>query len=105
MERGRDIQILESHGALDGMLLLDYADAMAILLALYNPRINLIGISTVAGNMPIDKTTKNALDILNVVGQLGQVSTLAIAMISSVSWLWRNLPAGTSCYRIIGAGM
>ncbi|KAK4226136.1 hypothetical protein QBC38DRAFT_510618 [Podospora fimiseda] len=39
-------------------------DTFAILLALYHPRINLLGISTVFGNASLDKTTNNALSIL-----------------------------------------
>ena len=39
-------------------------------MAAYSPNINLIGISTVAGNQIIEKTTKNALNVLNVSGLL-----------------------------------
>jgi inosine-uridine nucleoside N-ribohydrolase len=41
-------------------------DAFAILLA--SNFLNIIGISTSAGNQTIEKTTKNTLDILNIFG-------------------------------------
>lgn len=44
-------------------------DAFAILLATHSPSIQLLGISTSAGNQTIDKTTRNALNILNIFGQ------------------------------------
>lgn len=43
-------------------------DAFAILLAAYSPKIKLIGVSTVAGNQLIEKTTNNALNVLNLIG-------------------------------------
>lgn len=45
-------------------------DAFAILMASYNTNVNLIGISTVAGNQLIEKTTNNALNVLNIIGSL-----------------------------------
>ena len=39
-------------------------DALALLLALRSPEIELLGITTVAGNAPIDMTTANALRLL-----------------------------------------
>ena len=45
-------------------------DALAIILAAYSPKINLIGISTVAGNQIIEKTTRNALNVLNIIGMI-----------------------------------
>jgi inosine-uridine nucleoside N-ribohydrolase len=44
-------------------------DAMAILLALASPEVELIGVSTVAGNQTLDKTTRNALITLEVAGR------------------------------------
>ncbi|MES1248478.1 MAG: nucleoside hydrolase [Actinomycetota bacterium] len=41
-------------------------DAIAILLALSSPEVELRGISTVAGNQTLDKTTKNALKVLEL---------------------------------------
>jgi inosine-uridine nucleoside N-ribohydrolase len=41
-------------------------DAIAILLALASPEVELRGISTVAGNQTLDKTTTNALKILEL---------------------------------------
>jgi inosine-uridine nucleoside N-ribohydrolase len=44
-------------------------DAMAILLALASPEVELIAITTVAGNQTLDKTTRNALVTLEVAGR------------------------------------
>ena len=44
-------------------------DAMAILLALASPEVELIGVTTVAGNQTLDKTTRNALVTLEVAGR------------------------------------
>lgn len=43
-------------------------DAIAILLAALNPKIDLIAITTVAGNVEVDKTTKNALQVCELAG-------------------------------------
>ncbi|MFL5916403.1 MAG: nucleoside hydrolase [Gaiellaceae bacterium] len=44
-------------------------DAMAILLALASPELDLVGVTTVAGNQTLDKTTRNALLTLEVGGR------------------------------------
>ncbi len=44
-------------------------DAIAILLAIASPEVELIGVTTVAGNTTIDKTTSNALRILELAGR------------------------------------
>ena len=44
-------------------------DTLAIILASWHEKINLIGISTSAGNTSLDNTTKNALDILYNIGK------------------------------------
>ena len=44
-------------------------DTLAIILAAKHRRINLLGLSTSAGNTCIDNTTKNALDILYNIGR------------------------------------
>jgi pyrimidine-specific ribonucleoside hydrolase len=44
-------------------------DAIAILLALASPEVELRGISTVAGNQTLDKTTRNALKVLELAGR------------------------------------
>jgi inosine-uridine nucleoside N-ribohydrolase len=44
-------------------------DAMAMLLALASPEIELLGITTVAGNQTLPKTTANALRILEFAGR------------------------------------
>uniref|UniRef100_A0A383V2J0 Inosine/uridine-preferring nucleoside hydrolase domain-containing protein n=1 Tax=Tetradesmus obliquus TaxID=3088 RepID=A0A383V2J0_TETOB len=43
-------------------------DAMAILLAGYSPALQLLGVSTVASNQVVEKTTRNALDMLDLIG-------------------------------------
>jgi inosine-uridine nucleoside N-ribohydrolase len=44
-------------------------DAIAILLALASPEVELRGITTVAGNQTRDKTTRNALKVLELAGR------------------------------------
>ncbi|HLY94549.1 MAG TPA: nucleoside hydrolase [Gaiellaceae bacterium] len=44
-------------------------DAIAILLALASPEVELRGIVTVAGNQTVDKTTQNALKVLELAGR------------------------------------
>ncbi|KAJ2788138.1 hypothetical protein GGI15_000159 [Coemansia interrupta] len=46
-------------------------DAMALILAAYHPRINLLGVSSVAGNTKIKHTTANAIKILQIAGVKG----------------------------------
>jgi len=41
-------------------------DALALLLAVRSPQLNVKGVTCVAGNVPIDKVVRNTLDILNV---------------------------------------
>jgi inosine-uridine nucleoside N-ribohydrolase len=44
-------------------------DAIALLLALASPEVNLLGVTTVAGNQTLDKTTANAIRVLDHVGR------------------------------------
>jgi len=44
-------------------------DAIAILLALGSPELELVGVTTVSGNQTLDKTTANALRVLEFVGR------------------------------------
>ena len=44
-------------------------DAIALLLALASPELDLLGITTVAGNQTLEKTTANALRVLELVGR------------------------------------
>ena len=44
-------------------------DAVAILLALASPEINLLGITTVAGNVPLALTAVNARKICDLAGR------------------------------------
>ena len=51
-------------------------DAMALLLALASPELELLGVSTVHGNQTLDKTTANALRVLELAGR-GEVAVAA----------------------------
>jgi inosine-uridine nucleoside N-ribohydrolase len=44
-------------------------DAIALLLALASPELDLLGVTTVAGNQTLEKTTANAIRILDFVGR------------------------------------
>jgi inosine-uridine nucleoside N-ribohydrolase len=44
-------------------------DAIALLLALGSPELNLLGVTTVSGNQTLEKTTANAIRILDHVGR------------------------------------
>lgn len=44
-------------------------DAMALLLALSSPEIEIIGLTTVFGNTNVEGTTRNALNLLNLAGR------------------------------------
>jgi pyrimidine-specific ribonucleoside hydrolase len=44
-------------------------DAIAILLAVASPELELVGVTTVSGNQTLDKTTANALKVLELAGR------------------------------------
>ena len=44
-------------------------DAIALLLALGSPELNLLGVTTVSGNQTLEKTTANAIRVLDYVGR------------------------------------
>src|SRR6058998_2992684 len=44
-------------------------DAIALLLALASPEVEVLGVTTVAGNQTLEKTTANALRVLELVGR------------------------------------
>jgi len=44
-------------------------DALALLLALASPELEVLGVTTVAGNQTVDKTTANALRVLELAGR------------------------------------
>lgn len=46
-------------------------DAVALLLALASEEIELLGVTTVAGNQTLDKTTANAIRVLDLAGRTG----------------------------------
>jgi inosine-uridine nucleoside N-ribohydrolase len=43
-------------------------DAVALMLACGHPNVDLLAVTTVAGNVPIEKTTRNTLRVLSLVG-------------------------------------
>jgi inosine-uridine nucleoside N-ribohydrolase len=43
-------------------------DAVALMLACGHPDLDLLAVTTVAGNVPIEKTTRNTLRVLSLVG-------------------------------------
>lgn len=45
-------------------------DAFAIILTKFSPNVELIGISNTHGNCPLEKATKNTLNVLNIAGQI-----------------------------------
>ena len=47
-------------------------DALAIILTCFSPNIQVIGLSTVAGNCSLDQATINALNVLNIAGKIKQ---------------------------------
>jgi inosine-uridine nucleoside N-ribohydrolase len=51
-------------------------DAIALLLALASPELELLGVTTVAGNQTLEKTTANALRVLELAGR-GEVQVAA----------------------------
>jgi inosine-uridine nucleoside N-ribohydrolase len=51
-------------------------DAIALLLALASPEVELLGVTTVAGNQSLDKTTANAIRVLELAGR-GEVPVAA----------------------------
>ena len=51
-------------------------DAIALLLALASPELNLLGVTTVSGNQTLEKTTANAIRVLDHVGR-AEVSVAA----------------------------
>ena len=44
-------------------------DAIALMLAVASPEVELLGVTTVAGNQTLEKTTANALRILELCGR------------------------------------
>src|ERR1700758_2299209 len=44
-------------------------DAIALLLALASPELEVLGVTTVAGNQTLEKTTANAIRVLDLIGR------------------------------------
>lgn len=63
----------DPHRAIARPVILDcdpgHDDALAILLALASPQLQVLGITTVAGNATLENTTRNALSILTLIGR------------------------------------
>lgn len=55
-----------------------YDDALAILLALGTPSIDLVDITTVAGNQTLEKVTRNALAVVTWAGRQVPVAKGAV---------------------------
>src|SRR6266511_4874153 len=51
-------------------------DAIALLLALASPEVELLGVTTVAGNQTLAKTTANAIRVLELAGR-GEIPVAA----------------------------
>ncbi len=49
-------------------------DAIALIMALSNPKLNVIGITTTAGNQTIEKTTKNACKIVSFLNKSTKIA-------------------------------
>ncbi len=46
-------------------------DAVALMMACGSPDLDLLAVTTVAGNVPLEKTTRNALRVLSLIGHTG----------------------------------
>ena len=46
-------------------------DAVALMMACGAPELDLLAVTTVAGNVPLEKTTRNALRVLSLIGRTG----------------------------------
>ena len=44
-------------------------DALALLMAVHSPELEIIGLTTMSGNVTLDQTTENALKVLELVGR------------------------------------
>ena len=55
------------------------------MLASYSSNIELLGLSTVAGNQHIQKTTKNALNVLNLIGGASTDNGLSVPIFQGCS--------------------
>ena len=74
-------------------------DALALLLALSSPEVELVGISTVAGNVPLPRTTDNTLRLLQWAGR-GDVSVY----VGAERPLVRNAVAAADVHGATGLG-
>lgn len=61
-------------------------DAMAIFLAASRPEIELIGLTTVYGNVPVEMSTRNALHLVEMIGRPIPVAQGAAAPLRNQSW-------------------
>ena len=72
-------------------------DTLALLLALTSPDIEIVGITTVAGNAPIDLTTANALRLLEAM----DISTIPVARGAERPLVRQPSPALTALERAV----
>jgi inosine-uridine nucleoside N-ribohydrolase len=54
-------------------------DSVALLLACASPEVRLLGVTTVAGNVGLEHTTRNALRVLTLAGRTPPTSTATTA--------------------------
>jgi hypothetical protein len=59
-------------------------DAIALLLALASPELELLGVTTTYGNQTLEKTTANALRVLELVGRTAKFFDLLVERIASL---------------------
>ena len=74
-------------------------DALALLLALSSPEVELVGVSTVAGNVPLPRTTDNTLRLLQWAGR-GDVSVY----VGAERPLVRDAVAAADVHGVTGLG-
>ena len=68
-------------------------DAVAILLALASPELDVLGVTAVAGNVPLDLTSKNALRVIRREVLVGLLNGLVFAVIMGIiGVLWFGTP-------------
>ena len=67
-------------------------DALALLLVLASPELELLGVTSVAGNQTIDKTTANALRVLELAGRSDRSPFVRITRGRKIdvrlAWIW-----------------
>ena len=81
-------------------------DIFAIILATQNEKLNLLGISSVAGNQTLEKTTRNVLNVLNMSGMLDKVESSALPVVKGADRpLLRDLITAAHVHGDTGLGV